>query len=431
MPTPLLVQHRDVPLHWYEAVALVCTVADALESGRLRSVPPASELALENDGSLHLTTGAAKTAPQSGSVTERMTDGLAEFLSELPQESGAALHHPARRSAVDVRSQEVARLRELLEELLPADAPPQLRVIAEDKATGTLAEFRAKLAFFQRPNSKADCRAVAERLIKVHDERVLEDEVERLRRKARAEDDPPADRQAATSMRRTKKMVAVAALVAACGVGVIAALVVPGVGTPETDGANAQNATRTPVIERLRAAAASVLGTSENPKPAVAAPAKDGDGTTRPAAGRKPGKRTTSAFVQQPVVEAPTIADRAVLPPLGPLPAPRSAGTPPGLTLPSDVGVIFGRHDADVQPPRLVRPHLPTAESVGLPSGHVGRVEVVVDTGGAVEQVRLISTTAERRYYDIMILSAIKAWIFRPAIKSGQPVRYRLTIPLV
>jgi hypothetical protein len=43
-----------------------------------------------------------------------------------------------------------------------------------------------------------------------------------------------------------------------------------------------------------------------------------------------------------------------------------------------------------------------------------------------VEQVRLISTS--NRFQDRMIVSAAKAWQFEPAMKNGQPVRYRTQI---
>ena len=45
---------------------------------------------------------------------------------------------------------------------------------------------------------------------------------------------------------------------------------------------------------------------------------------------------------------------------------------------------------------------------------------------GGVERVRL--TSKPRRLVDVMELSAAKAWKFDPALKDGQPVRYRFEL---
>jgi outer membrane biosynthesis protein TonB len=52
----------------------------------------------------------------------------------------------------------------------------------------------------------------------------------------------------------------------------------------------------------------------------------------------------------------------------------------------------------------------------------------VVDRQGRVERVVLASNPA--RFHERMILSHIKAWTFRPAMKDGRPVRYRLRVLL-
>ena len=431
MGTPLLVQHKDVPIHWHEAVALVRSVADALESKRLRRVPAASELALESDGTLDLT---ASSGHRGASITDDLAElpSLADFPSELPTGSGKAAQPSAAARPVESTTQEVVRLRELLAELLPGDAPPQLRALAETKAVQTLAEFRAALAFFERPNFKADCRAVADRLVKLRDERGLQDEVERLRQKARAEDTHPSDRIATAAPRGNKPLIiAVAVLGLACGAAAVAVLVAREPVEMSDTASTQESAKPAPLVERLRAAAASVLGTSDKGKAAVVATPTTGAGTTpRSAPPRKTVERRTSAALPQRERDASSVTDRAAPPELVRLPAPDLSAASQHFSRPSEFDAIFSLRDADVQPPRLVRPHLPSAESVGLPRGQFGAVEVVVGVNGQVEQVRLVSTSAERRYYDIMILPAIKAWIFRPAIRSGYPVKYRLTIPL-
>jgi len=53
-------------------------------------------------------------------------------------------------------------------------------------------------------------------------------------------------------------------------------------------------------------------------------------------------------------------------------------------------------------------------------------MEVIVGEDGSVERVRLVS--AARRMTDMMLLSGAKSWRFAPALRDGQPVRYRITI---
>ena len=50
-------------------------------------------------------------------------------------------------------------------------------------------------------------------------------------------------------------------------------------------------------------------------------------------------------------------------------------------------------------------------------------MELVVSRPGRVEQVRLL--TPVKRMTDMLLLSGAKTWKFTPAMKEGQPVRYR------
>jgi TonB family protein len=52
-----------------------------------------------------------------------------------------------------------------------------------------------------------------------------------------------------------------------------------------------------------------------------------------------------------------------------------------------------------------------------------GVVEVVVDERGNVEAVRLVESLAD--FYDASLLEAARAWRFKPALREGQPVKYR------
>jgi len=54
----------------------------------------------------------------------------------------------------------------------------------------------------------------------------------------------------------------------------------------------------------------------------------------------------------------------------------------------------------------------------------VGTLEMLISREGEVETVKL--HTPLNRYHERMIVSAAKAWRYRPASKDGKPVRFRL-----
>ena len=53
-------------------------------------------------------------------------------------------------------------------------------------------------------------------------------------------------------------------------------------------------------------------------------------------------------------------------------------------------------------------------------------MEIIVSQTGAVERVRLV--TPPQRMPDMFALSRAKVWMFKPAMKDGRPVRYRLLL---
>ena len=101
---------------------------------------------------------------------------------------------------------------------------------------------------------------------------------------------------------------------------------------------------------------------------------------------------------------------------------------------------VFDSTSPGVVPPGTENVRLRTVEPAGVPvpeglSVRVGvaprepsRVEVIVSPYGQVERAKLIS--APEDIHEAMILSAIKAWQFTPAVKDGHPVRYRLVLPI-
>jgi outer membrane biosynthesis protein TonB len=59
-------------------------------------------------------------------------------------------------------------------------------------------------------------------------------------------------------------------------------------------------------------------------------------------------------------------------------------------------------------------------------SESLGRIELIIAADGSVESVKLVGSPYHVQ--SAMLLSAAKAWQFQPALKEGQPVRYRKTI---
>jgi hypothetical protein len=74
----------------------------------------------------------------------------------------------------------------------------------------------------------------------------------------------------------------------------------------------------------------------------------------------------------------------------------------------------------------LVRPQMPREPQPGDDTGYF---DMVVDEKGLVQQVKLISP--RRRYHDRMLVAAAKAWQFSPATLDGQPVKYRILVPII
>ncbi len=141
--------------------------------------------------------------------------------------------------------------------------------------------------------------------------------------------------------------------------------------------------------------------------------------------------RLTPTPVSVPVLAPPAVASSPGIarPPATPGPPPPSrpadAGIAPGPALPELR--VYSAGDPDVEPPVWRRPQLPSEPKVDSePSDSF--VEVLVNERGEVAQVRLHST--DMSLNDRMILAAVKAWQFRPAMKDGRPVRYRLRMPV-
>ena len=86
---------------------------------------------------------------------------------------------------------------------------------------------------------------------------------------------------------------------------------------------------------------------------------------------------------------------------------------------------IYTPADAGIEPPRLRSTEILEGLIAGFPT-KTNSVEVLVDTSGKVERVRMQGPP--QRIPDIMLLSRMKEWVFAPATKDGVAVRYRMLL---
>jgi hypothetical protein len=181
-------------------------------------------------------------------------------------------------------------------------------------------------------------------------------------------------------------------------------------------GQKVQDAT-TSVISKL-------VGGATEAAPAEPAPATNASPAAALPAPRRRAALSTSAPTTPAAVPRATSAP-APAPALPPPPAPVEA---PADLPPIDTNV-YTALSTDVVAPELVYPQLPTRRSEDPPPpGEPGELDMLVLEDGTVGEARLIPMS--NRLQDRMMVSAAKAWRFRPAQKDGRPVRYRVRIPI-
>jgi hypothetical protein len=87
---------------------------------------------------------------------------------------------------------------------------------------------------------------------------------------------------------------------------------------------------------------------------------------------------------------------------------------------------IYGPETPEVAPPSGVYIRWPTMPT----DQQVGAIQVVVSQNGAVESARPLTNPRTLSEYIVVTagLSAAKTWRFRPALKDGRPVKYRMVV---
>jgi protein TonB len=339
----------------------------------------------------------------------------------------------------------VGALRALLAALLENQgAPAELRALAAPGGSSDAAAFEAlmtSLAYYERPSRQADVAALAVRALDLDAQRRGDEELERLRSAPRA-----TSAVAAIGSGLPRLLRVAAATAVAGGVVVTAAAWYLGrpqaLSAPQAPVASGSWSTPAPsepsavgsLVSKASDAAAGVAAAGlraigivpADPNSADPAPAPT---ATPPAAPRPKRPRVEPAAAGDPnAAITPGDPIAAVVPTLPAVELPVVAADPEesaSTPLPSEA---FTVGDADVEPPVLVYPQLPTEPGASPPGSDEPHFELLVNERGEVEQARLRAT--EVRLQDRMMVSAVKAWRFKPAIKDGRPVRYRVRIPI-
>ena len=171
------------------------------------------------------------------------------------------------------------------------------------------------------------------------------------------------------------------------------------------------------------------------PRAAAARTVSSGRVTARAAEALPQAQRPSTAVTAAPA--ANTVAEGPLTPaPLPPATAPQTpdAALSAALVSPSAVpgpvnpeiyaheSPIYSSDDPDVVPAQLLTEHRNAVPSTST-TFDVNTMELVISKGGRVEQVKLAAPP--KRMTDMLLLSGAKTWKFAPALKDGQPVRYR------
>lgn len=313
--------------------------------------------------------------------------------------------------------------------------PSQFALLLEQPPDSVL-EFSDALAYYERPNRGR----VLEELYRRASGSEATREVDALMDSFAAEQPPPVPENVVPGDRRRRYFAA--AVVAALLIATVAVVALMRRG----EGRSAMTARLSEGVSGVTAAVGNALASvgervglgTAAPAPAAAPPAVEkpelSARASRPAQReRHPIKTGAAAPIPPP---PPAIFTDAALapvpmPPMPPIPqwspaaGQESPGAPVGA-LDRDESPVYSAASPGVSPPVSVRPQLPKTLPPGVRPEQAAHIELVIAADGNVTSARLVGQP--RTVHDSMLVSAAKAWRFRPALKDGQPVPYRLTI---
>ena len=162
-------------------------------------------------------------------------------------------------------------------------------------------------------------------------------------------------------------------------------------------------------------------------KPAAAAsPTRTGTASVARSqqVGRNAAPRAPAAIARPAATPQQLDRAAAVVPVAPTTEAPAAAASASQATAAVVDDTIYSAADRDVIPPQTEE-KLP-GPTISSWNTRTNAMEVIVSQTGAVERVRLV--TPPQRMPDMFALSRAKVWMFKPAMKDGRPVRYRLVL---
>jgi len=378
---------RDVHIQWFEGVAIVQSLCEWTLARRPDEprFPDIEDVRIETDGSV--------VAEREGSPGASGIERAARLLESLVAES---------EMPVKLRLAVVTAL---------SPAP----------AYGSLREFSRALAYFERPGRNAQIASLYA---------LWQGAPPRADNDRREPEPAPLSRPAKETRPRRrwstrKRLLAAGAVVA---VAVLVAAFVWMYPLPTLTSAVARSRLAGSVSSAVETVGSTLstgleaLGRQVGLLPA--------DPVTEPPAAPEPPvvppRRPRARRIEPVVVDTPAATLSFSMPPfLPPTIAPAAevritdAATEPPET-------IRTAADPDVDAPLLLRPQLPSEPPPGVEWDTLPIMEVLVDERGEVVTARLL--TLPRGVQDSMLVSAAKAWSFRPAMRDGRPVPYRMRI---
>ncbi len=379
----------DLQLEWHEAVALLREVIDCTPaSARARAVPEPHQVELLHTG-----------------------HGKVHAYSEV--------------------ADPVGRLQQMLEMLLGQDRfPPQFADLLLQSHESVDA-FSSALAYFERPDRAAILQNLYSR-VPVSSQSPDTDELIASLRTATAEASAADSQPVAPTTLLRYAPYAVALVVLA--VAAVVALMMVSSGNSEPSGDRTTlGAKLSGGVAGVKAAVGSAVASLGGGAPSVATPveavAQEQKSMTGPRASdarsKRPSplpndKRPSTSNTGTAAVPGESESNHAG-------PDQGASGEVVARVLSTEgSGRIYNADSRDVIAPQFIRPQVPKE----LPSfeygAHPPRIEVVVLRDGSVSSVKLLG--APRNVHDSMLLSAVKAWRFVPAMRDGAPVPYRMTI---
>jgi hypothetical protein len=394
---------RGVLIEWFEAVALVRAVADALvDSVGGRSVPELDQIQLTSDGAVSILGTSATDEP-------------------------------------------VRRLGQLLQACLnQSDPPVQLRLTlaqatAPEPGYASIQDYSDALAYFERPDRPSVLRILYYRA----ESMPAAPKIAAPTLDAIAPLHGPEPRKQPKVKPTNRAKTSRAALVA---IAAVVALVVAATAYSQfsanrgTDvsalALKASDAVGTTLVKGISAVSDSVGLGRLAPKDGSGAPAAATPAPTAPAPA-KPVQTSKRAAVTPAAPAGFRVFDLAIQP-LDAGVAAAAAANETGVSNPPAAGgggsesidtMVYSPSDPTVAEPIGLRPQLPRALPRDVRQDQLSQIELVILPDGTVDSVKLVGP--RQTVLEGMLLSAAKAWTFKPALKDGRPVSYRKTVWLV